>query len=471
MGEMFNRCSSLTRLDLSNFNTTNVTNMRYMFVFCSGLTSLDLSSFNTDNVTDMDGMFMGCSDLTTIYAGSKWSTESVTLGPAMFEGCTSLVGGNGTAYAPDHVDYTYARIDKEGEPGYFTYKESTAPDGEATFDGLVARVSGGRTLDEAFEQAGGRSEAEKTIAAIVWNNETALTDNMLEGITNPNLLVYVSNRSLAPKSVQNVVADGVAQRIVLTDTGEGNCDFYCPQAFTAQRISYSRSFDQRTQLGVSRGWETITLPFTVQTVRNDWKGTVTPFGNDNADKHFWLKRLSQAGLVSATAIEANVPYIISMPNDRDNYPDAYCINGHVTFSATNAVVPVTEPVVLALADSSVVMYSALQRVERSMAVWTLNVGEERNQYLEGSVFERNYREVRPFEAYTVHDINGPAPRFVPVYEIQGGSATGIYNWPMAGSPTDKPVYDLGGRKVADGQSVNGRLPKGVYIQNGRKVVR
>ena len=54
MRKMFCSCYSLTKLDLSNFNTQNVTDMDYMFYNCSSLTKLDLSNFNTQNVTDMD---------------------------------------------------------------------------------------------------------------------------------------------------------------------------------------------------------------------------------------------------------------------------------------------------------------------------------------------------------------------------------------------------------------------------------
>jgi hypothetical protein len=42
----------------------------------------------------------------------------------MFFGCTSLVGGNGTVYDANHIDVEYARIDKPGQPGYFTQKET-----------------------------------------------------------------------------------------------------------------------------------------------------------------------------------------------------------------------------------------------------------------------------------------------------------------------------------------------------------
>ena len=54
---MFGGCSSLKNLNLSNFNTNNVTNMYCMFFHCSSLTNLNLSNFNTNNVTNMECMF------------------------------------------------------------------------------------------------------------------------------------------------------------------------------------------------------------------------------------------------------------------------------------------------------------------------------------------------------------------------------------------------------------------------------
>ena len=41
MSNMFSNCSSLTSLNLSNFNTNNVNNMSEMFSDCSSLTSLN----------------------------------------------------------------------------------------------------------------------------------------------------------------------------------------------------------------------------------------------------------------------------------------------------------------------------------------------------------------------------------------------------------------------------------------------
>ena len=63
---MFRGCSSLTNINLSNFNTNNVTNMGCMFYGCSSLTNINLSNFNTNNVTDMSAMFLNCSSLTSL---------------------------------------------------------------------------------------------------------------------------------------------------------------------------------------------------------------------------------------------------------------------------------------------------------------------------------------------------------------------------------------------------------------------
>ena len=71
---MFSRCSSLKELDLSSFNTNNVTNMNGMFSGCSLLKELDLSSFNIYNVTNMSGMFSGCSEQFKIKIKAKYKT-------------------------------------------------------------------------------------------------------------------------------------------------------------------------------------------------------------------------------------------------------------------------------------------------------------------------------------------------------------------------------------------------------------
>ena len=156
MESMFSECSRLTNLDVSNFDTSRVTDMCFMFYDCSSLISLDVSKFNTSQVTNMYGMFKDCRCLTTIYVseyneetGKGWSTKNVTESSSMFSGATKLVGGNGTRFNSFCIDATYARIDKEGEPGYFTksVKGTTFDKDEKIFiSGEAVTIPGGMTV-------------------------------------------------------------------------------------------------------------------------------------------------------------------------------------------------------------------------------------------------------------------------------------------------------------------------------------
>ena len=93
MNYMFGSCSSLTSLDLSNFNTSKVINMANMFESCSSLTSLDLSSFDTSQVSVIDKMFYSCSSLTSLDL-SNFNTSNVIDMSYMFYSCLSLTSLN-----------------------------------------------------------------------------------------------------------------------------------------------------------------------------------------------------------------------------------------------------------------------------------------------------------------------------------------------------------------------------------------
>ena len=89
MSRMFHMCNRLTSLDVSNFNTSNVTDMSNMFYNCNSLKTLDVSNFNTSNVTNMNNMFYNCYDLKTLDV-SNWDTSNVTDIGNMFYYCSSL---------------------------------------------------------------------------------------------------------------------------------------------------------------------------------------------------------------------------------------------------------------------------------------------------------------------------------------------------------------------------------------------
>ena len=89
MNYMFFQCTSLTSLDLSNFNTSNAQNMRRFFVDVHPLISLDLSNFDTSNIKDMSFMFAYCSSLTSLNL-SNFDTSQVLLMENMFYQCINL---------------------------------------------------------------------------------------------------------------------------------------------------------------------------------------------------------------------------------------------------------------------------------------------------------------------------------------------------------------------------------------------
>ena len=120
MSQMFYLSPLLSTLRLSNWDTNNVISMDRMFMDCSNLTTLDISGWNTSNVTNMDGMFYRCPNLITIYASDGFVTNKVTTSLNMFTESKNIVGGNGTAYDSNYIDATYARIDTVDTPGYFT---------------------------------------------------------------------------------------------------------------------------------------------------------------------------------------------------------------------------------------------------------------------------------------------------------------------------------------------------------------
>ena len=104
MGNMFEGCSALTSLDLTNFNTANVTDMSFMFKGCSALKSLDLTNFNTAKVVNMSFMFKGCSALKSLDL-TNFNTAKVTDMSFMFHGCSALTSLDLTNFNTANVTY------------------------------------------------------------------------------------------------------------------------------------------------------------------------------------------------------------------------------------------------------------------------------------------------------------------------------------------------------------------------------
>ena len=159
MNRTFSECVQLTTIKgLNDFDTSNVDGISVMFVSDRNLKKLDLSSFDTSKCKSSDQMFLYCYNLKTIYVSEKFSLEKATLTSQMFRGCTSLVGGAGTAYDPTFIDGTAARIDGGSEnPGYFTDikdkpAESVADQTASDESAIDIPTAGENIEDESQEQ-------------------------------------------------------------------------------------------------------------------------------------------------------------------------------------------------------------------------------------------------------------------------------------------------------------------------------
>ena len=102
MSYMFYNCRSLTSLDVSKLDTSNVTNMSGMFENVRRLTSLDVSNFDTSQVIDMSWMFGNCSGLTSLDV-SSFDTSQVTNIDSMFCNCPAWDAVDKTKFAGANV--------------------------------------------------------------------------------------------------------------------------------------------------------------------------------------------------------------------------------------------------------------------------------------------------------------------------------------------------------------------------------
>ena len=101
MSSMFKSTWQLTSLNLLNFNTSKVKKMNSMFDN-SSLPSLNLLNFDTSKVTDMSKMFNGMNKLTSLDL-SNFDTSNVTNMSQMFSGAFKLTSLNLSSFNTSNV--------------------------------------------------------------------------------------------------------------------------------------------------------------------------------------------------------------------------------------------------------------------------------------------------------------------------------------------------------------------------------
>lgn len=306
------------------------------------------------------------------------------------------------------------------------------------------------------------------LAAIIWKPEVQFSGE----VSNPNLLLYVNRADYAPSNIQNVVEGNEdegealqADNIVLAEAESGN-NFYCPIAFTARRISYKHNYSMISGYNVCQGWETLVLPFDVSMIVNA-KGTelvpYTSWRQGSSLRPFWLYQMTESGWQAGNGIKANVPYIISIPNN-ELYQSSYNVAGNIQFIGNNVEVKASDDMTTGR-NGNKRFVANYQNKAANSDIYALNVNNlwchNAEADREGSVFVSESRPVHPFEAYmTIEGSN--APRTISVFD--NGVPTNIVEIERMRNVGNEEWYDLQGRKL-QGEPTK----SGVYINRGRKI--
>lgn len=114
--------TNATTINLAGWNVNNITNYNDMFANNSRLESINLVGWNTKASANYAGMFNDCNNLISISTGDGFKVSNTNV--SMFKNDTKLIGVHGTTFINDKS--LYARVDKEGTPGYFSGNSNAA---------------------------------------------------------------------------------------------------------------------------------------------------------------------------------------------------------------------------------------------------------------------------------------------------------------------------------------------------------
>ncbi len=362
-----------------------------------------------------------------------------------------------------------------------------------------------------------------SLNSIVWNPSTPFPDN--NEFAHAKYLFMPESGTVTNKNcADHIFYGGVTDSLHIDEsTRYSNPSFTLPRALKAKKVAYERDFNATSGYGEAAGWQTIVLPFDVTEIsfkRGYGEDAeiipLAPFGNQALETAgtlpFWLYELGTDGnYKAATAIKANHPYLICMPNN-DKYPSSSNIYGEVKFANNNEAgvsLVATEGALKPSVGTKFNLVPTYDRVMMSENVYALNVHNwyqsDEKQYAPGSVFVRNYNDggytddpaVYPFRAYlTTNEGQTATSTSAPMlYSIGGGDGTitGIEDVPFAtpdkatkaysrdgvlyiNTDADRTIriYDVTGRTVRiiearEGVNEVHGLDSGIYLLEGQKV--
>ena len=316
-------------------------------------------------------------------------------------------------------------------------------------------------------------DAQDKAAIDITNFEAVMTNTSTDqysfaASSNPNALYFMSaeakNKLSTTLNGKNVIVDGTAETLTLTD----GYPFFTPETFEATSASYSRTFTTGNKRRVGGGWQSVVLPFTVSTVKNG-EETINWFKSANEDASFWVYQLDgeKSGdydtydlnfvYNSTENMDANKPYIMAVPDESWAGAQFSLVGKTLVFGGENVTVNKVVPTVVETDHFKFVgTYVGATGLENA---YVLNEAGE--SFVSGST------EVQPFNAYIQKKDGTSAGARINI--SFGDDFVTAIKGVRTDDATTNNVYDLQGRKVSE----NGidALPKGIYILNGKKVMK
>ena len=281
MTGVFNGCSALTSLDLTNFNTAKVTDMKLLFANCSALESLDLSMFNTENVTSMPSMFNGATNLKTLNV-SNFNTEKVNNMGHMFAYCPNLTSLDLSCFNTKGVEYV-DNIFKNCSNLTTIYASENFAFGSGLKNGADMFLG-----------------CDKLKGFIEYNKNTDTDKNNSKFA---NYKTGYFTKLVGKNGDEKIGAVGetlTAENLTLND----DKDFVAYEPFTATTATYNRTMKDGTT------WATLCLPFEVSLEGKNFRAFKLLSADEGAET---------VELEEVKTIEAGTPVIIKMKDGVNSF--------------------------------------------------------------------------------------------------------------------------------------------------------
>lgn len=259
---------------------------------------------------------------------------------------------------------------------------------------------------------------------------------------NPNLTFYydegatIASRTMTilKQKLKNIVFGNEAEELTI----DGSHDFYLPYNLKVGKVAFTQNI---AELGENDKWSTIILPFTPQSF-----STEDGILNLQAEEFTGIAG-NKLYFDGGESIIPNRPYIYALQNDD------YNLSGKtLTISAENAMMEKADNISTFSTDYR---FAGSLMGSHQENVYTI--------YPNGKYFQKvSTTDMKPFQAYFIANNPEAALEKYLFIDGRGSMADGINTVQMSG--TTPAIYDLTGRKVT-------KASKGVYIINGKKVVR